>query len=49
MFQFRLPQIFSSFPSVGGGGAAIRIPKADVHDVEERPEKRARALKHLLK
>ncbi|RMY56868.1 hypothetical protein D0865_03420 [Hortaea werneckii] len=49
MFQFRLPQIFSSFPSVGGGGTAIRIPKADVHDVEERPEKRARALKHLLK
>ncbi|KAI7070620.1 hypothetical protein KC352_g42590, partial [Hortaea werneckii] len=49
MFQFRLPQIFSNFPSVGGSGTAIRIPKADVHDVEERPEKRARALKHLLK
>ncbi|TKA22326.1 hypothetical protein B0A50_08051 [Salinomyces thailandicus] len=48
MFQFRLPQIFSSFPTVGGGGG-IKLPKPDVHDVEERPEKRARTLKHLLK
>ena len=31
------------------GGSAIKLPKAQVHDVEERPEKRARTLKHLLK
>ncbi|CAK4032260.1 hypothetical protein DOTSEDRAFT_68439 [Lecanosticta acicola] len=46
MFQFRLPQL----PSLGNlfqGG--IQIPKAALHDVEERPEKRARTLKHLLK
>ena len=31
------------------GGNAIKLPKAAIHDVEERPEKRARTLKHLLK
>ena len=31
------------------GGNAIRLPKAAIHDIEERPEKRARTLKHLLK
>ena len=31
------------------GGSAIKLPKATIHDVEERPEKRARTLKHLLK
>lgn len=31
------------------GGNAIRLPQASVHDVEERAEKRARTLKHLLK
>ncbi|KAK3675580.1 hypothetical protein LTR78_004664 [Recurvomyces mirabilis] len=45
MFQFRLPQFNWSLPTGGG----IKLPKAEVHDVEERPEKRARTLKHLLK
>lgn len=46
MLQLRFPQLPSfGFPGVGG----IRLPKAQVHDVEERPEKRARTLKHLLK
>lgn len=45
MFQFRLPQLPSwSFPTGG-----IKLPKTEVHDIEERPEKRARTLKHLLK
>lgn len=46
MFQFRLPSLpdFSSW-----GATAINLPKVQVHDVEERPEKRARALKHLIK
>lgn len=30
-------------------GSGVKIPKAEVHDVEERPEKRARTLKHLIK
>lgn len=46
MFQFRLPQL-PSFGNLFQSG--INIPKAEVHDVEERPEKRARTLKHLLK
>jgi hypothetical protein len=44
MIQFRLPQL-----SWGLTGTAIKLPKADVHDIEERAEKRARTLKHLLK
>jgi hypothetical protein len=43
--QFRLPSL-PSWPSFGGG---IRLPKIEAHDIEERPEKRARTLKHLLK
>lgn len=31
------------------GGGTIKLPKAEIHDVEERPEKRARTLKHLIK
>lgn len=44
MFQFRLPGLpdFSSW-------APRTLPRVQVHDVEERPEKRARTLKHLLK
>lgn len=45
MLTFRLP----SLPSWGQFLGGIRIPKAEVHDVEERAEKRARTLKHLLK
>ena len=45
MFQFRLPTLSWSLPTGGG----IKLPKAEIHDVEERPEKRARTLKHLLK
>jgi hypothetical protein len=30
-------------------GSGIKLPKADIHDIEERPEKRARTLKHLIK
>ncbi|TKA37349.1 hypothetical protein B0A54_10934 [Friedmanniomyces endolithicus] len=46
MFQFRLPNFSAwSLPT----GTAIKLPKAAVHDIEERPEKRARTLKHLLK
>ncbi|KJX93532.1 hypothetical protein TI39_contig4297g00012 [Zymoseptoria brevis] len=45
MFQFRLPQL----PSWSLPGSGIKVPKAEVHDIEERPEKRARTLKHLLK
>ncbi|KAK0278068.1 hypothetical protein LTR35_009390 [Friedmanniomyces endolithicus] len=46
MFQFRLPNFSAwSLPT----GTAIKLPKATVHDIEERPEKRARTLKHLLK
>ncbi|EMC93233.1 hypothetical protein BAUCODRAFT_113365 [Baudoinia panamericana UAMH 10762] len=46
MFQFRLPQLPNwSLPT----GTAIKLPKAEVHDIEERPEKRARTLKHLLR
>ncbi|KAK5712311.1 hypothetical protein LTR15_011890 [Elasticomyces elasticus] len=46
MFNFRLPNFMSwQLPS----GTAIKLPKAEVHDIEERPEKRARTLKHLLK
>ena len=44
MFQFRLP----SLPSISFGGG-VSLPKAEIHNVEERPEKRARTLKHLLK
>lgn len=44
MFQFRLP----SFPTFSFG-SGINLPKPDVHPIEERPEKRARTLKHLLK
>jgi hypothetical protein len=46
MFQFRLPQLPTLSFSFGGG---IRLPKVEVHDIEERPEKRARTLKHLVK
>jgi len=45
MFQFRLP----AFPAWSFPGGGINISKAEIHDVEERPEKRARTLKHLLK
>ncbi|TKA71499.1 hypothetical protein B0A55_06482, partial [Friedmanniomyces simplex] len=46
MFQFHLPNFSAwSLPT----GTAIKLPKAAVHDIEERPEKRARTLKHLLK
>ncbi|KAK4545734.1 hypothetical protein LTR36_002688 [Oleoguttula mirabilis] len=46
MFQFRFPQLPAfSLPTAGG----IKLPKTEVHDIEERPEKRARTLKHLLK
>lgn len=44
MFQFRLP----SLPSFSFGGG-INLPKPEIHSIEERPEKRARTLKHLLK
>lgn len=46
MFQFRLPKLpdFSSWAA-----PVIKLPKAEVHDIEERPEKRARTLKHLIK
>ena len=37
-----------NFPTWLGGGN-IKLPKNKIHDVEERPEKRARTLKHLLK
>ncbi|KAK5117709.1 hypothetical protein LTR62_005133 [Meristemomyces frigidus] len=48
MFQFRLPNFSNwSLPTTTTGG--IKLPAAPVHDVEERPEKRARTLKHLLK
>ncbi|KAK3713519.1 hypothetical protein LTR37_008477 [Vermiconidia calcicola] len=30
-------------------GSSIRLPKPGIHQIEERPEKRARTLKHLLK
>lgn len=43
--QFKLP----SLPTWGQFGVGIKLPKAHIHDVEERPEKRARTLKHLLK
>ena len=45
MFSFRLP----SLPSWSLTAGAVKIPKAEVHEIEERPEKRARTLKHLLK
>ena len=45
MFQFNIP----SWPTFAVGGTAIKLPKPEIHDVEERPEKRARTLKHLLK
>ncbi|KAF2172301.1 hypothetical protein M409DRAFT_17536 [Zasmidium cellare ATCC 36951] len=45
MLQFKLPQL----PTFGLFRGGIQVPKAEVHDVEERPEKRARTLKHLLK
>ena len=46
MLQFKLP----SLPSFGNlFQSGINIPKPEIHDVEERPEKRARTLKHLLK
>ncbi|QIW97112.1 hypothetical protein AMS68_002630 [Peltaster fructicola] len=46
MFQFRLPSLpdFSSWAA-----PVIKLPRVEVHDVEERPEKRARTLKHLIK
>ena len=28
---------------------SIKLPNPQIHDIEERPEKRARTLKHLLK
>lgn len=44
MFQFRLPSLPSlSFTS------GISLPKPTIHPIEERAEKRARTLKHLLK
>ncbi|KAF2773247.1 hypothetical protein EJ03DRAFT_323753 [Teratosphaeria nubilosa] len=45
MFQFRLP----SLPTWNAFGGGIRVPKSEIHDIEERPERRARTLKHLLK
>jgi len=33
----------------GSSGGDIRLPKSQVHDVDERPEKQARTLKHLIK
>lgn len=50
MAMFQLPKLSSLVPSLNfptGGG--VRLPKVEVHDIEERPEKRARTLKHLLK
>ena len=44
MFQFRLP----SFPTLSFG-PGINLPKPEIHPIEERAEKRARTLKHLLK
>ncbi|KAF2718175.1 hypothetical protein K431DRAFT_275377 [Polychaeton citri CBS 116435] len=46
MFQFRLPSLPSLWSSSSG---AIKIKKAEVYNIEESPEKRARALKHLIK
>ena len=41
---------FPSLPSWGSPfSTGIKLPKGEVHDVEERPEKRARTLKHLIK
>ncbi|KAF2481411.1 hypothetical protein BDY17DRAFT_301301 [Neohortaea acidophila] len=34
---------------LGFGPASIRLPKPEIHDVEGKPDKRARTLKHLLK
>ena len=48
MITFKSPTMFSFFSNMGGGGS-IKLPKASVHAIEERPEKRARTLKHLLK
>lgn len=45
MLQIKFPQL----PSFGLFRGGIQVSKAEVHDVEERPEKRARTLKHLLK
>lgn len=47
MFQFRLPKI--QLPSWSLPGSGIKISKAEVHEIEERPEKRARTVKHLIK
>ena len=38
--------MFQFFSSLGGG---IKLPKSEVRNVEDKPEKRARTLKHLLK
>lgn len=46
MLSFRLPKLPSWSYLLG---SSVDIPPAQVHDVEENPDKRARALKHLLK
>lgn len=46
MFQFKLPALSSFLPATSG---PVKVSKAEVHDVEENPDKRARTLKHLLK
>lgn len=48
MIQFGAGNPFS-FLSGLGGGSGIRLPKPTIHAIEQRPEKRARTLKHLLK
>ncbi|OQO04346.1 hypothetical protein B0A48_10957 [Cryoendolithus antarcticus] len=47
MLQIRFP----SLPDIGSflTGGGIRLPKVETHSIEDKPEKRARAIKHLLK
>lgn len=47
--MLQLPKLINLLPSFSLPGGGIRLPKVQVHDIEERPEKRARTLKHLLK
>nr|POF26166.1 questin oxidase [Quercus suber] len=47
--MLQLPKLADFLPSFSLPGGGIRLPRAAVHDIEERPEKRARTLKHLLK
>ncbi|KAI9713307.1 MAG: hypothetical protein M1812_006666 [Candelaria pacifica] len=44
---FKVPKVFTGWKS--GNAQKVNIPSVEIHDVETSPERRARALKHLIR